>query len=68
MSQEIDTALTSIVNRTTTVNGKLKIFNTINEFNVLDKNKFLNELGNEVTIFLNSCIDLILFFEKTHCF
>lgn len=35
-------------NRTTTVNGKLKVLNTINDFNVLDKNKLLNEIGKNV--------------------
>ncbi len=28
--------------------GKLKVFNTINEFNLLDKNKFLHEIGLEI--------------------
>ncbi|CAF0732532.1 unnamed protein product [Brachionus calyciflorus] len=30
------------------INGKIKIFNTINEFNVLDKNKLLDEFGNAI--------------------
>ena len=34
--------------REITVNGKLKVFNTINEFNQLDKNKLLDELGAEI--------------------
>lgn len=46
------------------MNGKLKIFNTINEFNVLDKNKFLNELGNDVIFFETICIGLVSFILK----
>jgi hypothetical protein len=36
-----------------TLSGKLKCFNTINEFNQLDKNKFLDELGQKVRKSLN---------------
>ena len=35
-------------NNTTTVHGKLKCFNTINEFNILDKNKTLDEFGRQL--------------------
>ena len=44
---ETDTVVAN-QNRTTTVNGKLKVLNTINDFNVLDKNKLLKELGKNV--------------------
>jgi hypothetical protein len=41
------------------VNGRLKVFNTINEFNQLDKNKLLDELGLNVC-FEFSCEALFL--------
>lgn len=44
---ETDTVVAN-QNRTTTVNGKLKVLNTINDFNVLDKNKLLKELGKNI--------------------
>lgn len=50
-SPEKDTAVAGTI-RSTPVDGKLKVFNTINEFNVLDKNKFLTDSGNDVTNFL----------------
>ena len=47
ISPEIDTVITS-GHGVTNVNGIIKVFNTINEFNLLDKNKLLEEIGQEV--------------------
>lgn len=46
--QDIENDTVSRNSRTTTVNGTLKVFNTINEFNTYDKNEFLKELGQNI--------------------
>lgn len=33
----------------TNIKGKLKVLNTLNEFNLLDKNELLDGIGREVT-------------------
>lgn len=34
----------------TQIKGKLKCFNTLNEFNLVDKNELLDSIGNQVTL------------------
>jgi hypothetical protein len=58
---ETDTVNPNIINnRTTNAKGKLKVFNTINEFNMLDKNKLLEQLGQDVNIFFVTLLSFLI--------